>query len=207
MAIKAIVFDISEVLIKENKYKSRVLFCEETNIPLNQFQQFVKKNLEKSFKGIWDSRKFFKIMVEELNLDKNPYELMKTWIDIRKKLSERNNTVIRLAEKLSKSYLVIGVANTTQLNEKIRKEMGFYDIYQLFEFIVFSNKIKTMKHEDKFYKMVLKRLKRKKLENREILVIDQDKKNLETARRLGMGTIQFKDSITLKTDLRKFGVA
>lgn len=78
-----------------------------------------------------------------------------------------------------------------------------FDYQRLFHSVLYSFEAKAMKPEKEVYEMILKRLGSKPSES---LFIDDYEKNLVPANKLGLKTILFTDSKTLKMDLASFGI-
>lgn len=78
-----------------------------------------------------------------------------------------------------------------------------FDYHKLFDAIVYSFEVGVSKPDKKAYKIILKRLKAKP---EECVFIDDNLKNLKTAKQLGIETIRFQNAQQLKKDLRALSI-
>ncbi|MFH0948866.1 MAG: HAD family phosphatase [Candidatus Aenigmatarchaeota archaeon] len=109
-----------------------------------------------------------------------------------------NKPVINLMKKLRKKYKIALLANQTPILDEINRK---YKIYKNFDFILSSHIVRMQKPYRNIYRLLIKKAKCKP---REIVFIDDRKKNLKPAKELGINTILFKNAMQLKKDLAKF---
>jgi len=117
-----------------------------------------------------------------------------------KALKNKNKGVIDIAKKLKKNYTVASLTNVNNLHHKWRKEKGIYDYFDL---IVSSSNARINKPDPGIYKLALKRLN---LKAKECVFIDDLRKNITSANKLGFKGILFKNTTKLKKDLEKAGL-
>jgi len=189
--IKAIVFDIGNVLITEDNPKV-ILDLE------NKFKLARRKYLNKSLvrnNSFWFERK----VAKKLNIDKNLF--VNYWYKLINKNHFLNKEVVNIIKVLRKNkYFLATLTDVNYSYEKIREK---FNIYSLFDIKIKSIDLKTIKSKKKIYRILLNRLK---VDPREIIFIDDFKINLELAREFGIKTILFKNSKQLKKDLIELGV-
>lgn len=106
-------------------------------------------------------------------------------------LIEDNERVLRM---LKPKYPIYGLTNWSAETITIAYER--YDFFQLLDGIVVSGDEKLIKPDPKLYQVLLDRYN---LKANESLFIDDNLKNIETARQMGFHTIHF----TEQTDLEK----
>jgi len=205
--IKAIVFDIGGVLIKESGSESRKLCLKKLDLYSNElsekFKIFTLNNLEKSLSGKINYPVFFKKFIIENNLSKKPSDFANAWLWARRKTSRINKPLLKIAKNLKKDYVLVAFTNATRLNDKIRNEIG---IYSYFNLKLISFKLGVIKPELKAYKILASKLKNKDISRKESVIIDNNQKNIDIAKKLGLKAICFKDNNQLIKDLRKLGV-
>jgi len=118
-------------------------------------------------------------------------------------LSQPHHEVLAVAEQLAKSgkYFMATVNNESKdLNQYRIQTFGLRDIFSVF---VSSCFVGLRKPEEAIYRLALE-VTQKSAEN--CCFIDDRALNLESARRLGMSTIEMHDVEQLRRELRKLGV-
>lgn len=107
----------------------------------------------------------------------------------------------KLLSKLSKEYKLALISNTTNF------EIVFidkFDIKKFFETIIFSHDVGKLKPSKEFFEKISSNLSNNNFS--EFLFIDDSKKNIEGAEKLGIQTILFKDAEKLKEDLIEYNI-
>ncbi|MDP3027760.1 MAG: HAD-IA family hydrolase [Nanoarchaeota archaeon] len=201
--IKAIVFDIGGVLLKEQGSELRKYLAKRYDFDSKKFSEFWMKNLTKSYTGRMHYKDFFKQLIKKLRINTHSEDLIDSWIKIRGKTSKLDKEVEKIIKALRKKYVVGCLTNTTRLNDKvkIRKE-----VYSLFDVKVTSLNARSKKPQLKIYKLLAKKLNKNKISLKETVFIDNEKRNLLPARKRGMKTILFKNNKQLIKDLKNLGV-
>jgi FMN phosphatase YigB (HAD superfamily) len=193
--IKNIVFDIGNVLL---------YFKPEEYLDSFKFDETIK---EKVFQSIFKSKHWVELdrgtLTENEAIDffcKTSPELqqeikkvMQDWIGILKPNLE---TVKILREIKEKNYRMFLLSNFHKSAfEKVSCENEFFNI---FDGKIISYEINLIKPEEAIYNRLLKTYD---LKAEETLFIDDMKENIETAEKLGIHTILFKDAGSLKDAL------
>jgi epoxide hydrolase-like predicted phosphatase len=111
------------------------------------------------------------------------------------------NKLFDYAKLLKKSGLKLYILSN-QMKFRADYIKTHFDI-RFFNKAFFSNELGFMKPDKKIYNYVLKQIKFKP---NECLFIDDKIDNIESAKSLGINTIQFKSVNQVKKDLDKFGV-
>ena len=184
--IKAIVWDIGGVLIEDPKIKD---FWGENK---------ESKKLRDEFgTGKISVNEFVKQGSRLLNLNEKDFlkEYKKAYFSIRL-IKDVFNTFKKI--KLQKYIL----SDSNPLHAEYVKN-NFKDILRLTERTFFSHETGSRKSQEESFNYMLKKIKMKSLE---IVFIDNKKECTDTAKKLGIHTILFKNNIQLKKDLAKFGV-
>ncbi len=207
--IKCIIFDIGGVLILSS---SRV----STSPSLSAFKElaknegirpadivnYVRNNDLKLLNGKMTEYEFFNMIKSKFNLKETPRQLLDIFISHYRRLSKLNSPVVRIIKSLKKNYRVYALTDVYPMHVRENKEQG---VYRIFDYVLTSLEAGQAKLEGKqgIYRMMLKRLKAKP---QECVMIDDKKKNLIAPKKLGMKTIQFRNAVLLKRDLKKIGV-
>jgi len=109
---------------------------------------------------------------------------------------------VRIVERLrAKGFRLVGLSNWSA--EKFKLTRDRYDLFKLFDDIIISGEVKTMKPEREIFDIALRKLG---LRAEECLFIDDSSKNVEAAAALGFQIIHFENSPQLEEDLRRLCV-
>jgi len=111
-----------------------------------------------------------------------------------------NKALIKFLEKISKRYGLYSVSN---IDEEFHKENKRKGIYKIFNKNYSSHLTGFEKPDKRAFLMVLKE---NKLNSEETLLVDDNQDNIDTAEKLGMKTILFKDNILLFRKLKTIGI-
>ena len=193
--MKTILFDIGGVVLHESGIESRRILCKKFGIDEDAFKKFAMRNLKFSLMGKLHYNDFFGKLAREEKINAKPEDLVKEWVKAREKTSKPNKKLIKLIKELSRKYKVGCLTNSTILNDKARQRK---EIYKIFPIKFISYNLGYAKPEKQIFQIAIKRLK---MELKEILIIDNSKENLETAKKLGLKTL-FADN-NLDKNLRK----
>jgi len=203
MVIKAIIFDIGEVLIQEEAHLARDIVAKKFNFDPQKFKEYTMKNIVFSYKGKLHYLDYFKGMIQENNLNTTPEEMAKEWKKARRKTSYWIPQTKNLLKKLNKNYLTISFTNSTKLNDTVKIRQ---DSYKLFKINLISHQLEKCKPEREFYQTLLKTLKERNIQPEESVFIEDKEDNLSPAKELGINTILFTKDTDLKKELTKLGV-
>ncbi len=195
--IEAIIFDIGGVVIKLRNGQIYARLCKEFGINSGKFNEIRNKYHALAQTGKITCSDYMKFLSRDLKVDKNRFG--KLWMAFAKTLF--NKGVIKTITKLKKNYILCTLTNVINVNDTMRNKGNLLD--GKFHFKFNSYECGFAKPDIKFYKMVLKKLK---IPAKDIVFIDDDRKNLIPAKKLGMKTILFKSNSQLIKDLKKLGV-
>ena len=197
--IKAIIFDIGGILYKEYAGEFHKKIAKVFNINNKKLDKIRDKYAKQAHLGKLSQEKYLTLIAKDMKI-KETSIFINTWKKLEEKEVKMKKDVKKTIKKLSRNYLIVAFTNTTKNHEKIRKKKK---IYQYFKLKLSSTKEKLAKPEQKFYKLLLKKVK---LATSEIIFIDDEKINLIPAKKLGINTILFKNNKQLIKDLKKQGV-
>lgn len=208
--IKAVIFDNEWVLVKNDWNKVANIISQKLNVPL--LSGFETKQLLKKYylhdycKGLISSNDFwYFVLVKGYN--KVPSAENKNIISnaLSELTTEKNNLLLDLLPKLKPKYKTFILSNSCPEIEFGNKSR--HDYFDHFDKVYFSHNTNSRKPEEQAY---LNLLKENNLVPSQTIFIDDKKKNLIAAKKLGINTIEFKfgtHSIDyLKKELEKYSI-
>lgn len=194
--IKAIISDIGGVMAKESNMKTHYLpLIKSMNLNKKRFFDAYDRYIGKASRGKMTTKYMVNLMAKDLNVDKE--KLLGNWIKYKKKSIKKNLELEKIYKKLKKSHIVGSMSGVLDLHYKLFKKKNIYDV---FDFNIYSFKVKTNKPDLKIYKLLLKKLK---LTPQEVLFIDDNKMCIAPAKKLRMRTILYKNNKQLNKELKK----
>ena len=109
---------------------------------------------------------------------------------------------LKIVEQLhAKGYRLVGLSNWSAEKFKLTRER--YDLFKLFDDIIISGEVKTMKPDRAIFDIALRKIG---LRAEECLFIDDSPNNVEAAAALGFQIIHFQNSRQLEDELRRLCV-
>ncbi len=199
--IKAIIFDLGSVVFKEDWIGLNKEFFEKFGISTlirTKYGKRIQKIYDDALVGNKKMRDVFKEICAQENKNYNINELCSFYKEAYKRNKILNHEVIRLIKKLRKRVKVVCYTDTNDLHFKAHEEQG---ILKLFDKKFASHQIGKRKSNPSAFKKILRKLK---LKPQEVLFIDNNQKNIDSAKSLGINTILFKNNKELIKDLKKF---
>ncbi len=191
--IKIIAFDLDGVLVKENCYFSQ-LFEKLYNVPHEEFYEVMKsfkmltrtKRNESNFAIFHDLLERYKIKISEK-------EFFDLWLNNFK----TNKDAVDIAISLKKKYKIAVISDNFQERaEFFRTKIKWF---RDFDYSIFSSDIGFTKKSTEIF---MKFLNDNKVSPQEVVYIDDDKENIETARSIGIRGVVFDNINQLKNDLK-----
>lgn len=197
--IKAIIFDVGGVLLKDDRNKLYIKFSQLNKIRVAEMHRKYTPFIQKYYdSGLLSTQEFYQQSIKMLKLNISKKRFFKIWNTYLMPIPEN----IKLVNNLSKSYIIMALPNTN--------EADFLDIkrkYKLFgikpRLYIASYKLKIKKPDKRIYLYALDKVK---CRPEECLFIDDKIENLTTAKSLGINTIHYKSHIRLLKSLKRFGV-
>lgn len=114
-----------------------------------------------------------------------------------------NESVLKIIQQLKdRGYTLFAVANVPAEPYKIMKNLH-KNVFDLFNDQLFSFQVHSIKPEPTIFKVLLER---NKLDPRDCLFIDNDKKSIDQSSKLGMQTLLFKNAKQIGSQLKKQGL-
>ncbi len=193
--VKTIISDLGGVFLTRGIWIFRDYLEQKYNIPLKASEEIFLRYYKQYFSGKVTEKEFWNLFLEELNIKED-------WKKLREKLLnyfKPQEGIIELYSQLRQNgYQLILLSDQTkewwpQLNKK-------HKIDSFFDHIIISALLEVHKPEPEIYKIALKKAK---VKAEECIFIDDLKKNLAPAKKLGINTILFENVEQLKKELEK----
>lgn len=194
--IEAIIFDLGGVLFTNGT----TLFAKYIADKHNKDQHEVYALLNYSESGnayregkiTWDE--FYDAFKKELAIEDDANKLQQKWIDVYEIIDETR----KILEELRKKYKVYFLSDNVK--ERVIAADQKYGFMQWFQGGVFSYEEGVRKPHDRIYEITIKKVG---LPPEKMLFIDDKKRNLLPAARIGMHTLLYKNPEQLKEELKK----
>lgn len=117
--------------------------------------------------------------------DKSVEEIKKLWLKHYSDLAKPNTEVLDIIRKLHQNYKIYLFSNTTQISNLHNSKTGIYDY---FDDVFMSYRMGMKKPNQKMYQQIISTVG---FRPQECIFIDDDPKNLEPAKQMGITPILF----------------
>ncbi|MGN7765440.1 HAD-IA family hydrolase [Paenibacillus sp. 22594] len=198
MAIKTIICDLSDVLIKgiegiEGKISKKIGVSEE---------RISDKLYMYDFSPFWLGKVTEDEFIHSLLSSSPQYDLSVTDFKqmIREHFIEIEGTR-EIYERLGSKYELILLSVNSK--EWVQYMENHFDYERLFNIIIYSYDIGYVKRQKESFRYVLSKYN---LNSEEVLLIDDSQRNINTAATLGIKTLRFVNSNQLKKDLERLAI-
>ncbi|HLD50504.1 MAG TPA: HAD family phosphatase [bacterium] len=197
--IKAVLFDLGNVLLNYDAYKAANCFAKACKVPrIKVWIHFFTSPTEKAYtRGHISSREFYSHAKQVLKFPVNYPTFKHYWNDI----FTENKGMDGLLAKLRRRYPLYLISNTNALHFNHIKEK--FRILRHFKKTFPSHEVGHRKPEPEIYEKVLAKIR---LKPGETVFIDDVPKFVKGARSAGMHAIRFRNKKQLIRDLAKLGV-
>lgn len=194
--ISTIIFDLSEVYLQgllgvEAEISKRINKKVANDAVFNEVST-------KFFHGQLTEEDYWTELVKKHNWNLTTDDLKKI---VRSNIKEIDGTR-EIIEKLQIQGIKLGLLSI-HAKEWITYAEQTFDFHKLFHSIIYSFEVGISKPDKRAYELILDKLKAKP---EECLFIDDSKRNLVAAQKLGIQTIHFVNAVQLKEDLKKFEI-
>lgn len=194
--VKAVVFDIGGVLQLGSQRKKQgqlhasgvhESISKKLKISLDQYFDAIDTAYAKSIENKISKNRLLEIFSKNLKTPKSKIE--KLYSNIYKKKFKFNKQLFKQILKLKKlNYKIAILSDQWHLSKQVLMPKK---LYKIFNPIVISCDVGMRKPNLKIYNLLLKRIK---LKPSEILFIDNQKWNIEPAKKLGINTLLYKNN-------------
>lgn len=197
--IKAVIFDLGNVLLNFNARKSAEAFAKACDATFEKvWDHFFTSPTEKAYtRGEITSREFYKYAAESFNAPVKYKDFCRYWNDI----FWENEGMEDVLKRLKKNYPLYLISNTNKLHFDHIKEN--FKILRHFKRTFPSHEVGHRKPDPEIYQKVLKAIK---LKPEQTVFVDDIEKFVDGARAVGMYAVQFKTPKQLLRDLKKLGI-
>ena len=199
--IQAILFDFGNVLLEWNpRYVYRRYFPGDEQAMENFFHEvnFMDWN------ALQDKGRSFTEGVADLSQQFPHYsDLIQAYHDNWKEsIGDPMEGTVEILKRLKKAgYPLYGLSNWSAETFPYARQK--FDFFNLFDDIIISGEVLSIKPEPQFFEIALRRIGRPA---RECLFIDDSLANIEQARRMGFAAIHFLSAGQLEKDLHRLGI-
>lgn len=183
--IKAVLFDIDGVILEKNPFSKRL--SKEFNLPMEKISPFFQQEFKLCSVGKADLKEEIRKYLAAWNWQKSVDDILAFWFDGEGAIDERIiKTVGDLRKKGIKCYLVSD-------QEKYRAEflLNKLGLDKFFDGRFISCQVGFSKSDDEFFQNVIENIS--PVAPQKIMFWDDDEKNLEPARKLGIDARFYKN--------------
>lgn len=193
--IKAIAFDLGRVLFDfDYEIALRRLEGKFTASSAEVIDALFYKNFALDFeKGLVSGRQFYESFREKFGLSAGRQEFIKIWNEIFFPMPE----VIAFAAGLAKKYPLHMISNINEWHFRYLYTKH-PEVFRLFQSLVLSYKVKSAKPEEKIYACLKKQAG---CAYNQIVYIDDRRDLIDSARKLSLNCIQFKNLAQTRREL------
>ena len=195
--IKAILFDFGGVIYQHPKEVIPEVLARIYGQPVDITIKEYGKYKDDYFTGKLSTTELIKSLSTTFNSTKSTQEVQELWLKHYSELAKPNNEVLEIIQNLRKKYKVYLFSNTTEMSNMHNSKTGLYDY---FDGLFLSYRMKMKKPKEEIYEKVISEIE---FEPQECIFIDDEPKNLEPAKNMGMRTILFDVLINSPVKLRE----
>lgn len=198
--IKAIIFDLGNVLIHFDAVRAAQRFSRKAQVPFEKvWRHFFTSRIEKAYtRGEISTREFFNHARKAFRSKMDFKTFARLWNDI----FWENRGIRVILRKLSRRYPLYLISNTNELHfDYLQRE--FRAIFMHFKRTFPSHKMGRRKPDRRIYWKVLRSIR---LKPEETVFIDDMPRFVEAARRVGMKGIRYRSNPQLVRKLRRLGI-
>lgn len=176
--IKAILLDADGLLLKQQRYFSEI-YSEQYNVPSELIIPFFKEKFGDCQKGVADMKDELVPFLKQWGWDKTVEEFLDYWFS---SCTEIDPDVLEIVKNLRKKGFKCYLTTDQEKyrGEYIKKNLGLENNLDGF---FYSYELGYSKMEVEFFETILKKLN---FESSEVMFCDDDKKNVEIAKNLGI---------------------
>jgi len=198
--IKAIIFDVGNVLIHFDAVRSARRFARQAKVPFGKvWRHFFTSRIEKAYtRGEITTREFYRHAKRAFNSKVDFATFSRLWNDI----FWANKGIHPILTRLSRRYPLYLISNTNALHfSHVRQR--FPEVFRHFRRTFPSHIVGRRKPDPRIYWRVLKTIR---LQPQETIFIDDMPRFIEAARRIGMNGVRFRSNAQLRRELRRLGI-
>src|SRR3989338_3668270 len=195
--IKRIVFDNGGVMVKVSSKYFLPYYARMLKIPLKKLEHVYWQLSTELDVGKESEKEFYRKLLKHVNRKYDYKKLLK----VRYSLIKFLPGTLDIVKKLKKKYKLAMLNN--EYKECMNHLKKKYNYFSYFQPRITSSEVGVRKPEAKIYKIMLKKLR---IKPSECLFLDDLQLNFNTAKKIGIKTIHFKNAKQLRKELNKFGI-
>jgi len=198
--IKVIIFDLGSVIFKEDWISLNEEFIKKFGISTlirSNYGLEIQKVYDDALVGKKSMADVFNKICEVKGLNFDIDKLCSFYKEAYKRNKKLNLEIVEIIKNIRKNFKVICLTDTNHIHFEAHQEQGILD---LFDEKFGSHQIGIRKKDPKVFEIILKKLN---VDPKEVLFIDDNLKNIENAKSLGIKVIHFKDNVQLIKELDK----
>ena len=189
--IKAIIFDVGGVLVKETSKHLYKRLAEALGIDYQALYEFRSNYSKRLLLGKMRPEEFASLAEKKFMVE----NFLKEWEEAYLQLPI-NYELLELVKQLRRDYRVSIISNIISIQAKINYKRG---LFNGFNPIVLSCDVGYAKPDKEIYRIALNRLN---LNPEACVFIDDREANIQAAKELGISSILFKDKEQLEEELK-----
>ena len=190
--IKALLLDMDGIVIAPREMYFSHKFAEEYDLPLKkEVLPFFTRYLKKCSKGEIDIKKVLPEYLKKWNWKGSINDFMTYWFESENEVVDR---VINIVKDINKQEIICCLVSD---NEKYRADylMNELGLKNHFDEGFFSCYLGYTKSEPEFFEAIIEKLN---LKSEEIIYFDDDQKNVDVAKKVGINARLYKSPSQLK---------
>ncbi len=198
--IKAITFDLGGVVVGSFGKELVSNASKKLKIPSGELRRLMNQYEPALQRGTFGPIEFWKKILKDKGLTVPESVIKPLWMTPYRKLAKSDRKVISLIHKLKKRYTVGCISNCQEPHNSYNRKRG---LFKHFKPCLLSSEIGMRKPDVKIFQLFLKQAKCKPSE---AVFIDDEKRYLTHAKKMGIHIIHFKSYEQLKKELVSLGI-
>jgi putative hydrolase of the HAD superfamily len=198
--IKGIILDMGGVLLPEDNELMLKKFSKQAKVDFKILKTMLAEENDNLVLGKVSIKEFLTRVRNRFGIEPDSFSLQNMWDKIYVESTPINFELLDKMKELKKKYRVALVTNifdsTAQINQR-RK------IFYPFKPVLLSCRIGLAKPDIKIFARAIREMG---IEGKECVIIDNNQKNIDSAKEFGMKTIFYKNNKQLFSDLKKIKV-
>ena len=184
LVMKAIIFDLGDTVFHSDWKARNEEMLRETGVS-SALDDETRPIYEKVSSGVMSIEDFFEFLIKKARAKIDIKKVIEVYKKSYKNSSSINFRMIELIRELRKHFKVYALSNTNSLHKEVNEQRG---IFKEFDRTFLSCDMGCRKPEKKIFLEVLNAIK---LQPEDVLFIDDNRENIESANNLGVKTFHY----------------
>lgn len=199
--IKAVVFDFNGVIVKTDRQMVIDSIAQALELPQQEIERAYVEMKKQKVKGEKNQIRFWTQFAQSKG-KKLPEQWIAQYRQLKLGATKEIPGMLDIVRNLQKREIETGLlTNASKESIVLKKELG---LFELFKPALFADQIGIKKPDPKIFQMLLEQLH---MAPQEVLFIDNNKDAVETAKKMGMDAIIFKNAPQITKELKNRGIA